>query len=72
MGIILLISFGLLVLLVVAVYLVGFKLGSDVSQEERILQIRHDAHEAERRLSDLTRQAFVAMTEHVEQRQRDR
>jgi hypothetical protein len=54
-------------LLVSVIYVLGFRLGGDHWQSE-LARVRMDAAHAERRLHDLTRQAFVAMAEEVEQR----
>ena len=44
------------------VFLLGFQLGGDQWQSE-LMRVRIEAARAERQLHDLTRQAFVAMTE---------
>lgn len=57
----------LLVLMVVmAMFLLGFRLGGDHWQSE-LLRVRLEAARAERQLHDLTRQTFVAMAEQAEQ-----
>jgi Tfp pilus assembly protein PilX len=64
-----LIILGLIALLVGAVFLLGFRLGSNHWQSE-LAQVRLEAAQAERQLHDLTREAFVAMAERIEGRQR--
>lgn len=49
------------------VFLFGFRLGGEHWQSE-LAQVRLQAAQAERRLHDLTREAFVSMAEAVEQR----
>ena len=58
-------------LVVVLVYLLGFRLGSQ-SWIGELQHVRAEAAEAERQLHDLTRSAFVAMAEAAEQRRRGR
>lgn len=55
------------VLLTVAVYLLGFRLGGAGAHHE-LMRVRMEAAQAERRLHELTRQAFTAMAETVERR----
>lgn len=55
--------------LAAVVYLLGFRLGHE-STHERVARVRLDAVDAERRIHELTRNAFVAMLEHVEQQRR--
>lgn len=45
-----------------ALFLLGFRLGGDHWQSE-LVRVRFEAAQAERRMHDLTRQAFVAMAE---------
>lgn len=52
------------VLLIVLLYVLGFRLGSNASREE-LLDVRLEARRAERELTDLTRQAFITMAEHA-------
>lgn len=52
------------------VFLLGFRLGGDHWQSE-LSRVRMEAAQAERRLHDLTRQAFVTMAAEAE-RQRSR
>ena len=47
---------------------VGYEFGGEEARTE-LHRVQLEAAIAERRLHDLTRQAFVAMTEHAEQRQ---
>lgn len=68
MTVLLLLILSLLVLVTV-VFLLGFRLGSDHWQAE-LARVRLEAAQAERRLHDLTRQAFVAMAERAEQLRR--
>ena len=66
----LIILFLLLVLTLVVLslaFLLGFRLGGDHWQSE-LTRVRLESGQAERQLHDLTRQAFVAMTKHAEQR----
>jgi hypothetical protein len=44
-----------------------FRVGSDQSRAE-LSQVRRDANQERRRLHDLTREAFVAMSEEAERR----
>jgi len=61
-------SLGVLVLLLISVmYVLGFHVGGEHWLSE-LTRVRMEAAQAERRLHDLTRQAFVAMAEHVERR----
>jgi uncharacterized membrane protein YciS (DUF1049 family) len=55
-----------LVTLVLVVFLLGFRLGGEHWQAE-LTRVRLEAARAERQVHDLTRQAFVAMAERVEQ-----
>ena len=57
--------------LVAAVFLLGSRLAGDHWQSE-LLKVRLQAAQAERRLHDLTREAFVSMTEHAEGRRQQR
>ena len=50
-----------------SIYLLGFRLGGVHAQEE-LLRVRLEAAAAERRLHDLTRQAFTAMAEESQRR----
>jgi hypothetical protein len=56
-----------LAVLVGVVFLLGFRLGGESTQSE-LAEVRLQAMQAERRLHDLTRSAFVSMAEAVEQR----
>ena len=67
--IILLVVLILLTVVIGLAFLLGFRLGGDHGQSE-ITRVRLEAAQAERRLSDLTRQSFIAMAEHAEQRRR--
>jgi uncharacterized membrane protein YciS (DUF1049 family) len=58
-----------LVVLVLTVFLLGFRLGGDHWQAE-LTRVRLEAVRAERQLHDLTRQAFVAMAERAGQLRR--
>ena len=60
----------LTVVALVAVFLLGFKLGGDPTQSE-LLRVRVEAAKAERRLHDLTRDAFVAMANAAERRRNE-
>jgi hypothetical protein len=53
--------------LAAALYLLGFRLGSD-TERTAIRQVRRDALLAERQLYDLTREALDAMLRQAEQR----
>jgi hypothetical protein len=55
---------GTLVLLLLSLYLLGFRLGGRY-WELRIAQVRSESAEASRQMHDLTREAFVAMAEHA-------
>ncbi len=57
---------GIVAMIAVAV-LLGFRLAAP-ERDHELLRVRTQAAEAARRMHDLTREAFVAMTEHVEQR----
>jgi hypothetical protein len=59
---------GLIALLAGAVFLLGFRLGGSHWQTE-LTQVRLEAAQAERQLHELTREAFVAMAERIEDRQ---
>lgn len=65
-GLLVLITF-LTIMLSVSFYLLGFRLGGQNAQEE-LLRVRLEAAAAERRLHELTRQAFTAMTEEAQWR----
>lgn len=54
---------------VLAVFLLGFRLGGDHWQAE-LARVRIEAARASRRMHDLTREAFVAMAERAEQMRR--
>lgn len=58
-----------LVILTLAVFLLGYRLGGDHWQAE-LTRVRLEAAQAERQMHDLTRQAFVAMAERAEQLRR--
>lgn len=55
-------------LLVIVVYVLGFRLGGD-SGMTQVQRVRMEAAQAERHLHDLTRQAFIAMAEEAQRRQ---
>lgn len=55
--------------LVVAAYLLGFRLGGQHMSDE-LLRVRLEGIEAQRRMHQLTRDAFVAMAEHADLRRR--
>jgi hypothetical protein len=55
--------------LLLASYLLGFRLGGQKLQDD-LLRVRLEAIEAQRQLHRLTRDAFVAMAEHAEQTRR--
>jgi hypothetical protein len=57
----------LVVMLVTVVFLLGFRLGGDPTERE-LLRVRMHAQHARRQLSDITRQAFVALTDELEGR----
>jgi hypothetical protein len=57
--------------LMASVFLLGFRLGGDHWQSE-LLKVRLQAAQAERQLHDLTREAFVTMAEHAQERQASR
>ena len=57
----------MVLLIVAAVYLLGFRLGGDHWQSE-LGRVRIEAEQAQRRLHDVAREAFVAMSEHVARR----
>jgi hypothetical protein len=57
------------VLLVLLVFLLGFRLGGEHWQSE-VARVRLQAAQAERHLHNLAREAFISMAEAVEQ-QRD-
>lgn len=70
----LLVILGLIItplILVTVVFLFGFRLGGEHSREQ-LAQMRIDAAKAERQLHDLTKHAFVAMSDHVARRHQDR
>lgn len=54
-------------LVVVLIYLLGFRLGSQ-SWICELQRVRTEAADAERQLHDLTRSAFIAMAEAAERR----
>ena len=56
-------------LVVTLTYLLGFRLGGE-HWLGGVQRVRAEAAAAERQLHDLTRQAFVAMTEEAERRER--
>ena len=60
-----------LLLLAGLAFLLGFRLGGEDSRTE-LVRVRLEAAQAERQLHDLTRQAFIAMAERVEQHRQDR
>jgi uncharacterized membrane protein YciS (DUF1049 family) len=57
--------------LIAVIFLLGFRLGGEHWQSE-LSRVRLEAAQAERRLHDLTRQAFVTMAEQVERRREQR
>ena len=59
-----------LILLACLALLLGFRLGGDHWQSE-LTRVRLESAHAERQLNDLTRQAFIAMAERVEQHRKD-
>lgn len=59
----------LFIVAVTAMFLLGFRLGGEHWSEE-LTRVRLEAAQAERRLHDLTRSAFVAMTEAAEARRK--
>lgn len=61
----------LVYLVVVLVYLLGFRLGSQ-SWIGELQRVRAEAAQAERQLHELTRSAFLAMAEAVEEQRRGR
>ncbi len=63
----LMLAAGLMVALSIVVFLLGFRLGGDHWQQE-LARVQLEAAQAERRLHDLTRQAFVAMAQAAERR----
>jgi uncharacterized protein (UPF0333 family) len=59
---------GLVVLALSGVaYLLGFRIGSERWRSE-VTRIKSQSADAARRMHDLTRDAFVAMTEHADRR----
>ncbi len=58
-----------LVGLTAAMYLLGFRLGGE-SWRNEVDRVHHEAARAERQIHDLTRQAFVAMTEEADRQRR--
>ncbi len=56
-------------LLMGVTFLFGFRLGGATRQEE-LLRIRMESVQAERQLQDLTREAFLALAHHAEERRR--
>lgn len=67
---ILVFTIGLLVVgLVATAYLLGFRLGG-ASWQEELARVRGESRAAQRHIEALTRQAFVAMAEEVERRDR--
>jgi len=58
---------GVVLGMVATAFLLGFRLGGEHWQAEAA-RVRVEAHQAERRLHDLTRQAFVRHGEHVQHR----
>jgi uncharacterized membrane protein YciS (DUF1049 family) len=55
--------------LLAVIFLLGFRLGGEHWQAE-LTKVRLEAAQAEKRLHDLTRQAFITMAEQVERRHR--
>jgi hypothetical protein len=60
-----------LAVLILTVFLLGFRLGGDHWQA-RLVQVRMEAARAEREMHDLTRQAFFAMAERADQLRQSR
>lgn len=58
---------GVIVLLAVAAYLLGFRIGGQ-HWRTRLDEVRAESAEASRQMHDLTREAFVAMTDYALQR----
>jgi uncharacterized membrane protein YciS (DUF1049 family) len=58
-----------LVTLGAALFLLGFQLGGEHWQA-RLLRVRLESERAQRQMHDLTRQAFVAMSQRAEQSRR--
>ena len=58
-------------LLPLGVWLLGFQTGGRVHQSE-LQRVRYEAAKAERQLHDLTRDAFIAIAEHVDSVNRER
>jgi hypothetical protein len=69
--VLLLFVLSLVILLLGATYLLGFRLGSRRWLEE-LARVRLEGAQATREIWDVTRDAFVAITEHVEQQSKDR
>jgi hypothetical protein len=56
-----------IVLLTTVVFVFGFHVGGEHWQSE-LTRVRMEAVQAERRMHELTRQAFTAMAEHAQRR----
>jgi hypothetical protein len=69
--VLLLFVLSLILLLLGATYLLGFRLGSSRGLEE-LARVRLEGAQATREIWDVTRDAFVAIAEHVEQQSKDR
>lgn len=69
MTIVLLPFFILLAGLVASTFLLGFRVGGDHLREE-VVRVKLDSLTAQREIHDLTRNAFVAIAEAAERRQR--
>jgi hypothetical protein len=63
--IVLIVLIAVIIILTATVYVFGFHVGGEHWHSE-LVRVRVEAAQAERRLYDLTRKAFVAMAEHVE------
>lgn len=57
--------------LLAALFLLGFRLGGGQA-ESQVARVRREAARAERHIHDLTRQAFVSMTEAAERQRGER
>lgn len=65
--ILLIVTFAVVVAGAVAVFVLGFQVGGRYWQSE-LQRTRFEAARAERQLHNLTREAFVAMADHVDER----
>ncbi len=55
----------LLILVVALTFLLGFRVGGDRWSSE-LARVQTEAMDAQRQMHDLTREAFIAMAEHVD------